>query len=189
MLQKLFVPLIVALIAVLSIWLLPEQREQTLLPVNRSNLAADSFMENFTIHVLNAQGRPQYELRAVHMAHYPHDGHSDLQQPLFTAYQEEKGEQWMVSAERGVMENSNEKITLHGRVVIDKIRQNEQSDPLQIQTQELLILPPESYAETAEYALITQGDATMESNGLRAFFEENRIQLLSQVRGVYEARP
>lgn len=187
MLPKWFTPLLVALIAGLSIWLLPEQQEQQPLPINRGGVAVDTFMENFTTQVLDSRGRPQYILRARHMEHYPHDGHSELEQPLLTLYQDD--EQWTVSAARGVLEKNNEKIMLHGEVMIDKHLRDDPAPVLQIQTRELLVLPPQSYAETDQQTRIIQGNSTIDSRGVRAFFEEKRIQLLSQVRGVYETRP
>lgn len=189
MLQKFIVPLLIALIALLTLWLAPDDEQQTALPVNVSQQAPDSFMDDFTTQVLDKRGQLQYELHAKHMAHYPHDDHADLRQPELTVFPEQEDAYWQAQAEEGVLDNQQQTIMLHGAVNIDKMQADTQRSSLNIKTREVLVIPATAYAETGEYTLITQGTSRVETQGLRAFFNEDRVQLLSQVRGVYEPRP
>lgn len=188
MLRKTFIPLLLALSASISIWFLSQQPESRLTPNAQISRTADSFMENFTTRVLNSSGKTEYELNARHMAHFPHDKHTEFQTPYLTLYQLD-GERWTIASETGLMENGNERITLFGKVLMQQHPVEEGTPGINVHTRDVLILPQESYAETDQHALMTQGENNTESIGLKAYLAEKRILLLSQVRGIYDTRP
>ena len=189
MLQKFFIPFLIAFIALLSVWISRDEEDIAPQVLNVDQNVPEFYMENFTTQVLDKGGAPQYILQAAHMAHYPHDNHADLQEPILTVYEENKQAHWQVIAASGVLDNNRQQIQLHGEVNIDKSLAQDDMNQLHIITRDLLVLPPTFYAETSAQTLITQGDTRVETKGMKAFFNEDRIQLLSQVRGVYESRP
>ena len=98
--RKLFAPLLVTLVAGLSVWVFQGQPKKGPVVTPLTQSTPDSFMENFTAQVLDKQGQPRYQLQAARMAHYADDNHSELQQPQFTAFRPD-GQRWTVVAEAG----------------------------------------------------------------------------------------
>lgn len=183
-LWKSFVPLLVVLVAGLSVWLFQKQPDKGPVVTPQTQDVPDSFMENFTTQVLNEQGRPQYQLRATHMAHYADDDRSEFTQPQFTAFQPD-GQRWTAVAETGRAENGSEQIFLDGTVIIQRYPDVTASANLQIRTRDVRVRPADDYAETDQAATIVQNEDTLKTVGLQVHFREGQVQLLSQVRGVY----
>ena len=183
-LRKLFAPLLVALVAGLSVWLFQGQPHKGPVVTPLTQSTPDSFMENFTAQVLDKQGQPRYQLQAARMAHYADDNHSELQQPQFTAFRPD-GQRWTVVAEAGRAENGSEQIFLNGDVLIQRYPDNAEPSDLQIRTRDIRVRPADDYAETDQPTTIVRNEATLDSVGLQVHFREGEVQLLSQVRGTY----
>ncbi len=183
-LWKSFVPLLVVLVAGLSVWLFQKQPGKEPVVTPQSQGVPDSFMENFTTQVLDEQGRPQYQLQATHMAHYADDNRSEFTQPQFTAFQS-NGQRWTAVAETGRAEKGNEQIFLDGAVIIQRYPDVTAQANLQIRTRDVRVRPADNYAETDRAATVVQHEDTLKTVGLQVYFREGRVQLLSQVRGIY----
>jgi len=183
-LWKFFAPLLVALVAGLSVWLFQEQPDKGAVVTPRTQGVPDSFMENFTTQILDEQGRPQYQLQATHMAHYADDDHSEFTQPEFTAFRPD-GQRWTAVAETGRTKNGSEQVFLDGTVTIQRYPDMTSPANLQIHTRDVRVRPADDYAETDQTATIVQNNDTLKTVGLQVYFREGRVQLLSQVRGVY----
>lgn len=182
--RKLLTPFLVATIAGLSIWLFQDQPEKKSATITHTQSAPDSFMENFTTQALDAQGQLQYQLQAIHMAHYADDNHSELSFPHFIAYRPD-GQHWTVEAESGRANNGHQEIMLNGAVTLQKRANDEAPANLTIHTRNVKILPADDYAETNQHTTIVRDAGTLETTGFQVHFREGRIQLLSQVRGKY----
>jgi len=183
-LRKSFVPLLVVLVAGLSVWLFQGQPDKGPVVTPQARGVPDSFMENFTTQVLDEQGRPQYQLRASHMAHYVDAGRSEFTQPEFTAFQPD-GQRWTAVAETGRAENGSEQVFLEGAVTIRRYPDVMAPANLQINTRDVRVRPADDYAETDQTATVVQGENTLKTVGLQMYFREGQVQLLSQVRGIY----
>lgn len=188
MLQKWFVPLLVAVVAGFSVWMFSQQPEVRPRSVAQDTLTPDSYMANFNSRVFDARGLTKYELTAPHMAHYPHDDHTEFTAPELTMHRSD-GERWTMTSESGLASQNNERIDLQGKVVMHQLDTPAGVPGMQIHTRDVLVLPSESYAETEQHALLTRGNDQVEAVGLQAFFEDRRVLLLSEVRGYYAPRP
>jgi lipopolysaccharide export system protein LptC len=184
MVPKWFTPIVIAAIAGISVWLLSEQAPKKPRLIALDNTVPDAYMENFTTYVMGENGEPRHELRASYMAHFSFDNHSEFTAPQFIFYRPDKS-QWVMSAERGTAKDGAEQIILHGKVRIFRRQLAAGDSALNIDTSELLIRPDDSYAETDQLITITSGEHSVQSNGLRAYFNDGRVELLSRVRGVY----
>jgi len=182
--RKLLTPLLVAIIAGLSIWMFRGQPDKGPVVTPQTQGAPDSFMENFTTQVLNKKGRPLYQLQATRMAHYADDDHSELTQPKFTAFRPD-GQRWTVVAETGRTENGSERIFLNGEVVIQRFPDVSMPSDLQIHSRDVQVRPADDYAETDQATTIVRGEGTLNTVGFQVYFREGKIQLLSHVRGHY----
>ncbi len=182
--RKFFAPLLVALVAGLSVWLFQEQPQKAPEQVLQTQNAPDSFMENFTTQVLDNQGRPRYQLQAARMAHYSDDDHSELTQPQFTAFRPD-GQRWTVVADSGRAENGSEEILLNGKVLIQRFPDTATAPDLQIRTRDVHVWPADDYAETDQSITIVRAESSLSAVGLQVHFREGQVALLSQVRGRY----
>lgn len=189
MLRKWSTPLLLALLASGTVWFFSQQPDNLSSPLSPQHAAvADTFMENFTTRVLDAQGKTRYQLSAAYMAHYPHDDHTEVLAPLLTMYRPDN-QHWEFKAESGLLENGTDLITLQGQVFMQEHTPAGPDNSIHVVTSDLRIVPARSYAETDAYARIKQGASQMEATGLQADLASNHLQLLSQVRGIYETRP
>lgn len=182
--RRLLAPLLVAVIAGLSVWLYEGQPPKGPAVTARSQTAPDAYMEGFTTRVLDAQGQLLYQLTATYMAHYADDRLSELRQPQFIAYRPD-GQRWTVVADSGQARDNNRQIMLNGRVTLQRQPSDATPVNLEIRTRDVTIVPADDYAETDQHTTIIRADATVEATGLQVHFREGRVQLLSQVKGIY----
>jgi lipopolysaccharide export system protein LptC len=186
--RKNVIPLLLLALAALSIWLFQGQPEKGRSVTVQNHDVPDSFMENFTTQTMDAEGRPQYQLRAVRMAHYADGNRSEFMQPHFTAYRPD-GQRWTVAAETGQALDGTEQILLNGVVTIERQATATAAANLQIVTRDVRVWPADDYAETDEATTIVRGtetpSATLKALGMQVNFREGQLQLMSQVRGQY----
>ena len=184
MVPKWFTPIVVAAVAGISVWLLSEQAPKKPRLIAKNNTVPDAYMEAFSTYIMGENGKPRHELHASYMAHFSFDDHSEFTSPEFIFYRPDES-QWVMSAERGVANDGSKQIILRGMVTMFRRQLTPGDSDLKIDTSELLIRPDDSYAETDKLITITSGNHRLQSNGIRAYFNDGRVELMSRVRGVY----
>lgn len=188
--QRLLLPLLVTVIAGLSYWLLSFELPEGITLAARSPDSPQSFMEGIRLRAMNEQGFPRFELQAAGMTRYADDKRTEVEQPFLTVFRP-SGEVWTAQAESATAVNDDELITLHGAVVvrhpIDPGRP-EGDATMEIRTRDLVVRPREEYAETKQLTTLVRPEGSVEAVGMKAYFPQERVQLLSQVRGTYEGR-
>lgn len=184
MLPKWFTPLTVAAVAGLSIWLLTSESPKQPQLISTDQSVPDTFMEQFTVHNFDKNGKPRHELNAHYMAHYPADDVSEFTLPEILLYQS-GSKRWRLSAQKGTATKDVKEIHLHGEVNIFRLSGTTGETELSIKTSEILIRPEDSYVETEEKIAIKTGKHNLHSVGIRANLNEGIVHLLSRVRGVY----
>lgn len=146
--------------------------------------APDYYMEHFTVRAMNTQGRLRYTLSADDMKHYAEDDHADLSRP-HAVFERPDGPPYVLDAERGRITSGGERVDLLGRVDIDRSG-TDTLRPLHVITRDARVFPDRDYAESDQFTVIRSGTSQMQGTGVRAWFDERRLQLLSQVEGTYE---
>ncbi len=164
-----------------SIWLTDEDTESD--PVRKAH-KPDYYMENFSTLTMNQDGSPKNKVSAEFMAHYQDDDTTELLQPNLELFHADKPPTY-VTAEKGWITSNNEVILLSGAVHLNQDDKNGRLQ-LQVDTSDVKILLDEDYIETEKHAVITNQRTRIETIGLRAYMNENRIELLSHVRGKIE---
>ncbi|EXJ12721.1 MULTISPECIES: LPS export ABC transporter periplasmic protein LptC [Nitrincola] len=88
-----------------------------------------------------------------------------------------------IKADKGTMTDDESKIELAGNVrVID----NSSFDaPRELRTETMTLFPSSQYAETADPVMVVQAFSQLSAIGMQAWLGEQRIELLSEVRGYY----
>ena len=145
----------------------------------RPSDAPDAYMENFVTIEMDDAGKPKRRIEADYMAYHA-DETVELSNPRYVLYRAE-GEPWHVRSERGQVSADGTVVLLMGKV---DIWRNDASGAraLDIRTEHLKVLPESEYGETEEPVTIRTPAGTSTGVGMRAYLDETRFQLLSQVR-------
>ena len=165
--------------AVLVLWLPGERPPTTQQPRPPSD--ADYYMERFQLLQSDAQGRARHWLRAVHLAQYGDITH--LRQPELVLRGDEGAVPWRLRADTGRLEQES-RVFLQGEVQIQRLNTGERPG-LRILTPSLRLDLERKIAETAQAVTVLAPQGQLQARGLRLSLQEQRLQLLAQVRGTY----
>jgi len=182
--MRTFITLIIVItIVIITYWFQMGIKQQFETAPEISSHFPDYFMENFTITRMNAQGLPQYTLRAKKMLHYDDDGSAEIEQPFLTFNQ--VGSTITVQAKRAQYLKDKNVIYLHEDVIVFRTTKPEKNE-LSIHTDYLKINTQSRMAETDQIAKITTHFAKFNTVGLVFDGLQGSFKLMSQVKGIYE---
>ncbi len=177
--------IVLVLLVAVGWWVLDEDTHDPV-PADPEEMAErpDYFMEDFTLDATGDDGVRRYRLQSPSMEHFIGDDLWLLEHPEVT-YFADTGEPWRMRAERGRAWNNVEDVHLEGEVQIRRSG-GEHNLPANMDTSEVFLKPERRYAETDEHAVYWRTDARLEGVGVRAWLDEDKLELLSEVRGRYE---
>ena len=146
---------------------------------------------------MNLQGTPEYILASPHMIQYPGLGGVWLERPSLKMLENQR-QSWLIDAGRGWVSPEHAVIRLQDTVSIVRAATGGQQ-ALTITTPALRVCPEpyaqwhcpaENYADTDETVRMETSNGVLTGIGMKAYLDEQRVELLSQVRGYYEpAKP
>lgn len=144
----------------------------------------DFFMRDATTTYWTAEGILDYRWQTKEMRHYPQRKGSELSAPVATR-PTLSGDTYKMWANEGWALDDQSQINLAGDV---QVHHNPQTGPGSVLTTSTLDLyPPRDFAHTdAPATLIREHDRT-DTLGLEVYFDERRVELLSNVQGRYDA--
>ncbi|MBV2204636.1 LPS export ABC transporter periplasmic protein LptC [Stutzerimonas degradans] len=190
MLHKLRFPALLMLIAAL------------LVAVGYWNIRPESFMlqpaavataeSPIDFYVLNARtvqfqpdGKRHYELTADKMEHLKASDVSLLTRPDLYAY---RGTElpWHVRSERGEVAAGGSEVELIDQVRVE--RTDAKGRPTILTTSRMTVWPEKDYAETRQAVRIEAANGVTTATGMKAYLDDGRMHLLSNVRGKHELR-
>lgn len=145
-------------------------------------------MQDFQATRMNEQGVRQYTLAAPRMVQLPGDQGTWLEQPAIDVYQDASTREWLIRAERGWVAADNSLIRLESHVTLERPAASGKT-PLVITTRNLQVYPEQRLVQTEEAARLDAPGGKLEAVGVRAYLDEDRLELLSAVRGIYEPPP
>lgn len=174
---------LVTLLVIATTWLSQKSEQPT--PVTRPDAkgVADYFIRGFEGTVTAKNGTPSHYMKADYLVHYAVSDITELEQPDLTVYRK-AGEQWLVQALHGRMEGEGSEVLLRGKVILT---QRSKQQPLQLRTNLLRLYPERHYAETDSAVDIRAPSGHIKGVGMKVFGEEDRLLLLSDIRGTYDA--
>lgn len=153
--------------------------DETQPEVHRSS---DYAMTDFTLTVMDLDGRPSRIIIGDEMAHFPQDDSTEIINPI-AHFIEPGKETWIVSSNKGETVGEGENILLTGNVIITKENNNE----FELRTEALNLDTVYNTAYTDLPVAIKAPHGTTNSVGLHAAMEDKAINLHSKVRGHYDA--
>ncbi|GAA0788158.1 LPS export ABC transporter periplasmic protein LptC [Marinobacterium sediminicola] len=119
------------------------------------------------------------------MQHYPDRAAMILETPL-TRVPAAADREYLLSADEGTLPDSQEQILLAGNV---QLHDNPATGlPGLVTTDQLTLYPPRDYAHTDQPVLIKRGQDTTSAIGMDLYFDQQRIDLLSDVKGEYHVQ-
>jgi len=153
-----------------------------------------AYMNDVKTTQFDEQGHINYQLKATLFVHFEGEGRttkeretnsfSELTKPFITLYNQDVLP-WQASADEGISEKNGDQITLLGNVVL--WQQSEQGIVSRVTTNKLVIQPKQQYAQTDKPVMISDPTGTTNAIGAKVFLPINKIELLSTVRGIYDA--
>ncbi|RDH81367.1 MAG: LPS export ABC transporter periplasmic protein LptC [endosymbiont of Galathealinum brachiosum] len=172
------------LIAIGSFWFLQDLTKEPITEKKPDSQFPDYFMENFSVTNMNAQGQPEYILKAKKMLHFSDDDRAELEQPFINFLQTNTN--ITLQSSRAVFLEKENIIHLHDKVIIHRAASKNQSE-LSIYTDYLKIDTQSHIAETNLAAKLKTPEVELNTIGLVLDNKQGTVKLKSQVRGIYEA--
>ncbi|MDS4028126.1 MAG: LPS export ABC transporter periplasmic protein LptC [Candidatus Contendobacter sp.] len=135
---------------------------------------------------LNAAGVRESVVEAPRSWQLPGQGGVRLEQPILDWYQPDgQTKEWRVQAEQGWIAADNQLARLTGEVVMHRDAESGKP-PVTITTRDVWLHRAERYAETAAPVKAVIPGGELHAVGARAWLNQERLELLSEVRGFYE---
>lgn len=180
------VVLALAALAASSRWLLQTAEQAAPARTGRERHDPDFYLKDFTLTTMDKAGVPRNRLESPYMVHYADDDISEVTTPRMQVFGKD-APPWHIDAGMGVILSEGKTVLLRDGVIIS------QSDPhngqlTTLRTADLTVTPESESAETASpVSFADSAGNVVDAVGMRANFRDERLELLSQVRGKYVA--
>lgn len=146
----------------------------------------DIIVNNLRVTQFSTEGKPTHYFYTPQLIHFPHQNLSQFIKPHITLASQ-KGNPWIIHADKGESESGLDKVTLLDHVVIHQ--DPSASDPNEkektITTSEITYYPKKNFAETQKMIFFEEPGLHVQSLGMTAELEKQKIHLLQQVSSVY----
>ncbi|MBH96866.1 MAG: LPS export ABC transporter periplasmic protein LptC [Rhodospirillaceae bacterium] len=178
-------PLCILLVLVTtSAWILKELDDDQALAKTEVSHIPDFFMEHFSAVTMDENGKPMRRIAADYLVHFADTQTKELEKPYLIVYHPSRPP-WHVKSDRGWVSKDDDEMLLLGQVEIWREGKSGQR-VLEILTRDLRVLPEAQYGETSEQVVIRTKNSESKGVGMRAYLEERRLELLSEVVTTYE---
>lgn len=170
-------------LAVLSSWFLATL-EATLETTARSLDAPPLTMRNVEAIRMTASGIREYTISTPELVQLPGESGTELASPRVDVYRDGSIRDWLLRAERGWIAPDSDLIRLQRTVTLVRSGLGGRQ-PVVITTRDVDIYPDQDLVEGASPVRIQTPQAVVEAVGFRVFVKEDRLELLTDVRGNY----
>lgn len=160
------------------------------MPLSRATALPQEYMKTVELTIFDAQGDIKNALSADYWAYSPDTEHSILHKPKLVVYKP-NDTVWEIVAQRAKVTQPNigaiQSIALSQNVVLQSTqpKTTNQEGKVTVETQSLDYQPEKQYAETAQFVKMTKPALTITGIGLRAFLDNNWVELLHDVKTYY----
>lgn len=144
----------------------------------------DAFMTDVDMIQMDKTGIPESRLKTPRMTHYTQDDKTKVSKP-YILVTSDSGKPWEVSAEDGIATQGTHMINLSNNVQVYQAASKENPETTLL-TSQLTLFPKRKFAHTDESVTIKQPGTLVTATGMRAFLDEERVQLLANVKEQHE---
>ncbi|MCL6415230.1 LPS export ABC transporter periplasmic protein LptC [Aestuariirhabdus sp. Z084] len=159
---------------------------QTLAPPNidpRERQEVDFYLDNAQVTRFNELGKPDHRLKAERVNHFPHNDTTMIREPRVILIRD-MGER-LISARSGKLLPGNEDLELWDDVSMTMLSR-EGLETGRLDTDFITLYSEQQLAETNRPVVITSPEGITHAVGMKAHLNQDRVQLQSNVRGIYE---
>ncbi|UUQ63214.1 LPS export ABC transporter periplasmic protein LptC [Pseudomonas fuscovaginae UPB0736] len=176
---------IAALFAAVGYWNISPERflEQNAAPVD--NTAIDYYAINAHSIQYMPDGKIQYDMTGDKVEHLKVSDVTLVTKPDLQIYRG-TAFPWHVQSERAEVNPDGTEVELIDSVRV--ARTDEKQRNVLITTTRMTVFPQKQYAQTEQAVRIDGPNGVTTGKGMKAYLEESRMHLLSNVRGQYESR-
>ncbi|MBA2656371.1 MAG: LPS export ABC transporter periplasmic protein LptC [Tatlockia sp.] len=146
---------------------------------------ADMVISNMVVKRFNETGQLVHFLKSPEIKHVPEHNTFFLTLPQLALRQEDQPA-WEISSKKAKAINGGEQVTFIGDVVIHQAKTDKTQEST-IKTASLDYFSKTKIAKTEEAVSFFQPGSIVYSKGMKAFFEEKRVQL-NQARATFEPK-
>ncbi|MCF7981442.1 MAG: LPS export ABC transporter periplasmic protein LptC [Pseudomonadales bacterium] len=146
------------------------------------NAEPDFYLLNAKSVEFDQSGKLRYRFNAQQLDHFPKGDYTLVKTPDITLFHND-GTPWYINARQGRITAGNESIKLWDQVVIIR---DSQEEPMKMETRTLTIIPKQDIAKTEQDVVITNRAGRIDATGMITYVDENRMELLSNVRVRHE---
>jgi lipopolysaccharide export system protein LptC len=189
MLRKLLTPtlfiLAAALVAALGYWNInPDSFFERPATASTEN-DIDFYAENARTLQYQVDGKLEYEMTAERVEHLNSSDTTLMTNPRMDLY---RGTElpWKVSSARGEVGPGGDEVELIDQVRVE--RTDAKGRPTILTTSRLTVFPQKEYAQTQQAVRIDAANGVTTAQGMKAYLNDGRMLLLSNVRGQHEVR-
>ncbi len=190
MLNRIRLPVILLLTALLLVavgyWnIRPESFMRDAPVIEGAQQPIDFYVINSTTVQYQPDGKRDYVLTAEKVEHVKATDVSLLTGPDLRSYRGAE-QPWHVTSARGEVGPQGQQVELIDDVKVE--RQDAKGRPTIITSSRMTVLPEKDYAETRQPVRIVAANGVTTATGMKAYLNEGRMLLLSNVRGQHELR-
>ena len=189
MLRKLLNPVLFTLAALLlaavGYWNInPDSFSERPAPPGNEN-AIDFYVVGANTVQYQADGKLHYQMSADKVEHIKLSDITLLNRPNLQLY---RGSElpWHVRSERGEVAPAGKEVELIDQVRVE--RTDAKGRPTILTTSRLTVFPEKEYAQTQQAVRIDAANGVTTAQGMKAYLNDGRMLLLSNVRGQHEVR-
>jgi lipopolysaccharide export system protein LptC len=147
----------------------------------------DFYVENFSYIKLSKTSNARYHISGTKLTHNPVDDSYDIQMPVINNDGDGVEAPVTVRAQRARIDNDNTRVHLYENVQMDRPA-SRRSEPLQVRSEYMLVLPEDDVVQTDKPVEITMGQSILNGIGMFANNATRELRLSSNVHGTYQAR-
>lgn len=135
---------------------------------------------------MNSAGKREYVIEAPQLWQSPGQGGVRVEQPTLDWYQPDgQVREWRVKAESGWSATDRQIIRLDGIVTMIRTAASGKP-PMTVTTRDIVIRAGGRYAETVAPTQVAMPNGELQTTGARVWLDQQRLELLSEVRGFYD---
>jgi len=177
--------LAVALIGALGYWNVRPESFMERRAAAEADDAIDFYVVGATALQYQEDGKLHYELTADRLEHIKASDITLLDKPDLLLY---RGTQypWHVRSDKGEVAPEGKEVELIDNVRI--ARTDAKNRPTVITSSRVTVFPDEEYAQTRQAVRIEAANGVTTAQGMKAYLNDGKIDLLSNVRGQHEVR-
>lgn len=159
--------------------------------------AINYFATNIHMVQYLENGAIDYQMTAEQMTHLERTDISYLTNPTAHIYKE-SANPWFIRSDKGEVGPKGKTVKLINNIRGTQVDLKGQTNQFEIGQQKnaadpikygvTMIYPDKKYAESKDFTVISSADGQSSGMGVRAYFEQNRLQLLSRVQTLINKR-